>query len=104
MVTRDASYAAEDAEKASSPLEALDMTRNEAPFIIGGGEIYRQLFPHASTLHLTLVDTEVPDADTFIDINPADWKEISREGPFSTPSGLSYSFITFTRTNTLSES
>lgn len=45
-------------------LEAKKFNTNEV-FIIGGAQIYIQALPLASKLHLTLVDKEQPDADTF---------------------------------------
>ena len=49
-------------------------------FIIGGGEIYRQIFPLAHRLYLTLVHTTIEDADTFFPpIDYSEWREISRE-------------------------
>jgi dihydrofolate reductase len=43
-------------------LEAL--SQEEWVFVIGGGEIYRQMLPLADRLYLTIVDREV-EADTF---------------------------------------
>lgn len=34
-------------------------------FVIGGGELFRQLLPQADRLYLTRVHTTVPDTDTF---------------------------------------
>lgn len=36
-------------------------------FVIGGGDIYKQLLPKAETIYLTIVDCE-PDGDTFFPI------------------------------------
>ena len=48
--------------------------------VIGGGEIYALALPQADVLHLTLVETVVPDADTFFpDWDPAQWQEVARE-------------------------
>jgi dihydrofolate reductase len=44
---------------------ALDAVKGEdVVFVIGGGEVYRQLLPKADRLYLTVVDQE-PEADTF---------------------------------------
>lgn len=49
-------------------------------FIIGGGEIYRQVLPLAGRLYLTLVHTPIEDADTFFPaIDYTKWREVSRE-------------------------
>lgn len=45
--------------------------------VIGGGEIYRQLLPQASDLHLTWVDAQVPADTHFPEVDPALWQETS---------------------------
>jgi dihydrofolate reductase len=48
--------------------------RAEALMVIGGGEIYAQLLPHAEVLHLTHVDTVVEGADAwFPEFAREDW-------------------------------
>lgn len=64
VVTRNQSYSAPGAETANSIAEAVAMAENEA-FIIGGAEIYRQGLPLADILHITMIDDEAPEADTF---------------------------------------
>lgn len=55
-------------------------TSSEEVFIIGGGEIYRQAIPFADRIYLTLVHTNITDADTFFpSIDYTEWHEISRE-------------------------
>ena len=47
--------------------------------VIGGGEIYAQMFPSACKLHVTEIDSE-PAGDAFFpDIDPALWVEERRE-------------------------
>lgn len=71
VVTRNQSYSAPGAETAHTLAEALDMASGEA-FIIGGAEIYRQGLPLADILHITVVDDETSDADTFFPPIPFD--------------------------------
>lgn len=48
--------------------------------VIGGGEIYALTLPIATHLHLTLVDTEVGDADAFFPrFDVSSWRESCRE-------------------------
>lgn len=48
--------------------------------VIGGGEIYTLCLPKARRMHLTLVDTEVQDADAFFPgWNEADWIETASD-------------------------
>ena len=49
--------------------ELLKKQRSSAIFVIGGGEVYRQLIPYTSEIYLTVVD-DTRKADTFlIDFN-----------------------------------
>lgn len=60
-------------------LETINSSYSEV-FVIGGGELYRELLPYTSKLYLTLVHTTIADADTFFpEIDYSQWREISRE-------------------------
>ncbi|HMM10794.1 MAG TPA: dihydrofolate reductase [Bacteroidales bacterium] len=51
----------------------------ETIFVIGGGEVYRQLLPYASRIELTFIDKDV-DGDTYFPtLDPTDWKIIAEE-------------------------
>ncbi len=58
--------------------DALDAARKDKqPFVIGGGEIYKQAMDYADTIELTRVHANF-EADTFFPkIDPIIWKEIS---------------------------
>lgn len=48
--------------------------------IIGGGEIYAQAIAYATVVHLTRVDTQVANADTFFaPLDPMVWQETHRK-------------------------
>lgn len=72
---------------------------DENIYIIGGAEIYRQAFPIADELNITLVHDTPPLADTFFpDISNKEWKEVSREDlPPEEKTPYTYSFITYQR-------
>ncbi len=72
---------------------------DEKIYIIGGAEIYRQAFPIADELNITLVHDTPPLADTFFpDISNKEWKEVSREDlPPEEKTPYPYSFITYQR-------
>ena len=59
--------------------DALDAARSDSqPFIIGGGEIYKQALPLADKLELTRVHATFDGADTFFpELNLSQWKEVS---------------------------
>lgn len=74
VITHNKDFNEPGAVVASSPEEALKLAAqlapdDDMPFVIGGGNIYRQLLPSVTHLYLTLVDVDTPDADTFL---PAD--------------------------------
>jgi dihydrofolate reductase len=65
-------------------------------FVIGGGMVYRQFLPIADKLYLTKVHKDF-DADCFFDdINPAEWKLISREDCESdSQNDFTYSYLVY---------
>jgi len=78
--------------------EAVEAVRNEElAFVIGGGMIYRQFYPIAGKLFLTMAHQDF-EADTFfpeIDFN--EWKELSRETLFDEKNNFRYSNIDLVR-------
>lgn len=72
---------------------------DEKIYVIGGAEIYRQAFPIADELNITLVHDIPPQADTYFpDISNKEWKEVSREDlPPEEKTPYPYSFITYER-------
>lgn len=53
---------------------------DEEVFIIGGGEIYRQLLPDTERVYLTRVQASFPDAEVFFpELDPTEWIEEARE-------------------------
>jgi dihydrofolate reductase len=85
-------------ESAGSIEEAIELVKDEQEaFIIGGGMIYRQFYPLAGKLYLTLVHKDM-DADTFFPaIDYAEWTEVSREDLFDEKNGFSYSYLDLVR-------
>ena len=70
-----------DAEVYSDIDEALKATSDEdTVYIIGGGEIYKETFPRADELHITLVHKSYPEADTrFPEWKLTDWNILKQE-------------------------
>ena len=81
-----------------SIVEALEKVKNESEaFVIGGGMIYRQFYPLAGKLYLTVVHQPF-DADVFFpEINFDKWEETAREDLFDEKNGFSYSNINLIR-------
>ena len=80
VITRQSDYQAENITVTSSLSEALTMAKDDPrPFIIGGGEIYKEAMSIADEIELTRVHADF-DADTFFpEINSHQWKEVWRE-------------------------
>ena len=79
--------------------EAIEKVKDEPEaFVIGGGMIYRQFYPLAGRLYLTLVHEKF-EADTFFpEINYSEWQETDREDRFDEKNGFRYSYLTLEKT------
>ncbi len=98
VVTRDAQWHADGAERAGSLAAALAGVQDATvAFVIGGGELYAQALPLADELLLTEVDAEVADADAFFPLwDRAGWEEVARaSGPADAP--FRYQFVAYRR-------
>ena len=80
VITRQAEYAAENAHVVNTLEAALALAQeDDRPFIIGGGEIYRQAMAFCDCIELTRVHEDF-EADTFFpEIDTAVWREVWRE-------------------------
>ena len=78
--------------------EAIEKIKNEKEvFVIGGGMVYRQFYPIAGKLYLTLVHQSF-DADVYFpEINYSEWNEISREDFYDVKNGFNYSYLNLER-------
>lgn len=85
-------------ETVSSVEEAIALVANEPEaFVIGGGMIYKQFYPLAGKLYLTLVHKDMK-ADTFFPtIDFSEWRETSREDLFDEKNGFYYSYLDLER-------
>ncbi|SET72444.1 dihydrofolate reductase [Draconibacterium orientale] len=78
--------------------EAIEKVKDEKEaFIIGGGMIYKQFFPVAGKLYLTLVHQPF-EADTFFpEVNYAEWNEVKREDLYDEKNDFNYSYLDLKR-------
>ncbi|QDO92886.1 dihydrofolate reductase [Formosa sediminum] len=79
--------------------DALDAAlEDKTPFVIGGGEIYKQALPFANKIELTRVH-DTFEADThFPEINLKEWREIQNiYHPENEQNDHAFSFITYER-------
>lgn len=101
VLTRDPAYRAPGCTVVHSLDEALRAASDsEEIMVMGGAELYRQLLARAERLYLTLVHAEVEGDVHFPDIDPGEWREISRED-FSADDNneFDYSFVVLERTH-----
>lgn len=77
-----------------------ETTSPEEPFVIGGGEIYRQFLEQGliDDLYITHLDLTAKDADTFLKIDYSKWEKVENED-FRTrePNQPAYSFTHYKR-------
>lgn len=61
--------------------EALELVKDESDVaVIGGGEIYKQALPYATTLDLTRVHTTVENGNAFFpEFSEDEWEQVSAE-------------------------
>lgn len=105
VVTRQAGWAAEGAERAGSVREALELAIScnahdtsdpSQVWVIGGGEIYRDALPYATELLVTDVDTSV-DGDAYAPPIDPQWQTDDDDRWLTSASGLRYRIRRFTR-------
>ena len=99
VLTRDATFEREGVEVVHAIDEALLAVEGEGEaWVIGGGEVYRQLLPRCERVVVTRnhcvrpCDTRFPD----LDADPAWRVEEVREGGV-TPEGVAFDFVTYVR-------
>ncbi|MFD1062227.1 dihydrofolate reductase [Winogradskyella litorisediminis] len=84
----------------NSLTDAIDAARkDDNPFIIGGGEIYKQAMPLVDKLEITRVHSNFEEADTFFPkIDTSIWKETQRTTHDADEKHAhAFSFITYER-------
>ncbi len=88
----------EGCEVVFSIAEAVEKVKDEKEaFIIGGGMIYRQFYPIAGKLYLTLVHKDF-DADVFFpEIKYDEWNEENREDLYDGKNDFNYSYLNLKR-------
>ena len=101
VITRQLDYKVPDGVIVVHNMEdALDVARRDTqPFIIGGGEIYKQALPLADKIELTRVHHTFESADTFFpEMDSYLWKETSRrEHPKDDTHDYSFTYLTYVK-------
>ena len=98
VLTRQADFAREGVEVARSPEEILRLTAGEDPekvWVIGGGEIYRQLLPYCRLCWLTRVYARPESAVFFPDLDTLPQWQVLRSGAIVSDGTWDYQFIEY---------
>jgi dihydrofolate reductase len=102
VITRQPNYKAPEGVIIVNSLDdAIDAARSDtSPFVIGGGEIYKQAMPFVDKLEITRVHASFENADTFFpEIDESVWKEADRTTHDADEKHAhAFSFITYLRT------
>lgn len=78
--------------------EAIKKVKNEEEaFVIGGGMIYKQFYPIAGKLYLTLVHKPFEADVYFPDVNYSEWDETAREDFYDEKNEFDYSYLDLKR-------
>jgi dihydrofolate reductase len=97
VVTRNAAWHGEGAERAGSLDDALRLVDDaERVFVVGGGELYASALPLADELLLTEIDAETEGDTFFPSWEGMSFEEVSREHNTS-ETGIPFSFVTYVR-------
>ncbi len=97
VVTRNAGWHGEGAERAASLDEALALVAGSATaFVIGGAELYALALPQADELVLTEIDAEL-DGDVFFPDWPRERFALAASEPHVSDSGIGYRFSHYRR-------
>ncbi len=99
VLTRQPGFAAQGCEVAAGLDQALLLAEGvEEIMVIGGAEVYAQALSRASRIYLTRVHSRFEGDTHFPELNPASWREISREPHEPDDKNLwPYSFIVLER-------
>ncbi|MEG1718438.1 MAG: dihydrofolate reductase [Bacteroidales bacterium] len=79
-------------------LKKLSQKKEDTAFVIGGGQIYRQLLPYCQKVYLTKVYVHLEGDTFFEDLDPQCWT-LSKEGDLNVDklSNLQYRYLEYTR-------
>jgi len=98
VITDDPNEQFDRCEMVPSIELALDAVKDESEaFIIGGGTIYRQFYPLAGKLYLTVVHHDFEADVWFPEIDYSEWEVMAREDLFDEKNGFSYSNVDLKR-------
>lgn len=96
VVTRQAQWSSDGAERAGSLPEALALCEGAAQaWVIGGAQLYALALPLADVIEMTVIDADF-EGDAHAPGLGAEWVETARQ-THATPEGLRFDFVTLQR-------
>ncbi len=98
VISRRSDYSPDGCVIVNSVEAAIAEANHEEVMVIGGGQLYAEILPHADRLYLTLIDAELEGDTRFPDYTIYDWKEIDRERHEpDEKNNYAYEFVTLER-------
>ncbi len=99
VVTRNATWQADGAERASSLDEALALCAEDAEaFVIGGAQLFVAALPKADHAIVTEIGRDIEGDTFFRALDVAEWIETSREEHVASgPDALPFAFVHYAR-------
>jgi dihydrofolate reductase len=98
VVSRNPGYAVSGATVVSLLDDALLACAGESEiFVIGGGDIYKQVLPKSDRLYITEIDSEYEGDTYFPGLDASCWEESERIPNIDQRSGQRFSFVTLDR-------
>lgn len=98
VVTRDAAYAAEGADVATSLTTALALCAADAEvFVIGGAALYAMALPLARRVIATEIDADIAGDVFFPALPTGEWREVERIAGPADAGQIAHAFITYER-------
>lgn len=109
VLTRNPGWHREGFVNVSSPEDAIAIAGKseggDITYVIGGGEIYRLMFPLTEVLEITHIHASAPEVDTFFpEVKMGEWNLEEKSDVQETDDGLAYDFERYVRVQDFSES
>jgi dihydrofolate reductase len=97
VITRNPDWRHDGVEAVTSLEAAAKLVGDTEAFIIGGAQIYVEALPRVDRLIVTEIGKAFNCDAFFPQIDPLQWKEVSRERYHSEQNGFDFAFITYNK-------
>ena len=102
VITRDKGFTKKgvtavcSVELLKAQLFLLEIINGANVFVIGGGQIYKELLPDVDTIYVTKLHHKFKADTYFPELDPKEWK-ITEESEMQNEGGLDYQYLTYER-------